>query len=262
MSKTLWRILSVTSKHALCNDSKRHVTLIAANHLIINLSVGTVPNAPIMIGTTVSFAQFLDPFQLPLQVLVVLILFYLEVKWTSKINNQGHLRSILSNTTISSFLSSVLLSVCILKSHSSSIHTVTLVIIIIVIIIIIIVITIISSTSSSSSSSSSSGSSSSISSSIVSLNTVFAGVLFVHQPGANHAPGASVTKDNHTVHYILWLSLLLLSLLALLKILARIFLFESITWIRMRILYVQGHSEHYAIWHHKASSCFSVRRQF
>ena len=144
MSKTLWRILSVTSKHALCNDSKRHVTLISANHLIINLSVGTVPNAPIMTGTTVSFAQFLDPFQLPLQVLVVLIFFlsrclslYLEVKWTSIINNQGHcLRSILSNTTISSCLCSVLLSVCILKSYSSlfslSIHTVTLVIIIII----------------------------------------------------------------------------------------------------------------------------------
>ena len=32
--------------------------------------------------------------------------------------------------------------------------------------------------------------------------------------------------------------------------------------IRMRILYVQGHSEHYAIWHHTASSCFSVRRHF
>ena len=72
-----------------------------------------------------------------------------------------------------------------------------------------------------------------ISSSIVSSNTVFAGVLFVHQPGANHAPGASVTKDNHTVHYILWLSLLLSALLALLKIQARIFLFESITWRNM-----------------------------
>ena len=148
MSKTLWRILSVTSKHALCNDSKRHVTLISADHLIINLSVGTVPNAPIMTGTTVTFAQFLDPFQLPLQVLIVLIFFpsrclslYLEVKWTSIINNQGHcLRSILSNNTISSCLCSVLLSVCILKSYSSlfslSIHTVTLVIIIIIIIII------------------------------------------------------------------------------------------------------------------------------
>ena len=27
----------------------------------------------------------------------------------------------------------------------------------------------------------------------ISTITVFAGVLFVHQPGANHAPGASVT---------------------------------------------------------------------
>jgi len=33
---------------------------------------------------------------------------------------------------------------------------------------------------------------------LLSLNsvTVFAGVLFVHQPGANHAPGASVTQVN------------------------------------------------------------------
>ena len=30
--------------------------------------------------------------------------------------------------------------------------------------------------------------------------TVFAGVLFVHQPGANHAPKASVTQVNHSVH--------------------------------------------------------------
>ena len=90
MSKTLWRILSVTSKHALCNDSKRHVTLISANHLIINLSVGTVPNAPIMTGTTVTFAQFLDPFQLPLQVLIVLIFFFLVVfHFTWKSNGQA-----------------------------------------------------------------------------------------------------------------------------------------------------------------------------
>ena len=32
---------------------------------------------------------------------------------------------------------------------------------------------------------------------IVSSITVFAGVLFVHQPGANHAPGASVTQVSH-----------------------------------------------------------------
>ena len=35
---------------------------------------------------------------------------------------------------------------------------------------------------------------------IVSIITVFAGVLFVHQPGANHAPRASVTRVNHSVH--------------------------------------------------------------
>ena len=29
---------------------------------------------------------------------------------------------------------------------------------------------------------------------------VFAGVLFLHHPGANHAPGASVTQANHSVH--------------------------------------------------------------
>ena len=32
------------------------------------------------------------------------------------------------------------------------------------------------------------------------LNDVFAGVLFVHQPDANRAPGASVTQVNHSVH--------------------------------------------------------------
>ena len=35
---------------------------------------------------------------------------------------------------------------------------------------------------------------------IVSIITVFAAVLFVHQPGANHAPRASVTQVNHSVH--------------------------------------------------------------
>ena len=35
---------------------------------------------------------------------------------------------------------------------------------------------------------------------IISIITVFAGVLFVHQPGANHAPKASVTQVNHSVH--------------------------------------------------------------
>ena len=35
---------------------------------------------------------------------------------------------------------------------------------------------------------------------IISSIAVFAGVLFVHQPGANRAPGASVTQVNHSVH--------------------------------------------------------------
>ena len=35
---------------------------------------------------------------------------------------------------------------------------------------------------------------------IISFITVFTGVLFVHQPGANHAPRASVTQVNHSVH--------------------------------------------------------------
>ena len=34
----------------------------------------------------------------------------------------------------------------------------------------------------------------------MSFITDFAGVLFVHQPGANHAPKASVTQVNHSVH--------------------------------------------------------------
>ena len=37
---------------------------------------------------------------------------------------------------------------------------------------------------------------------IFSSGTVFAGVLFVYQPGANHAPGASVTLVNHSVYKI------------------------------------------------------------
>ena len=36
---------------------------------------------------------------------------------------------------------------------------------------------------------------------IISFITVFAGVLFLHQPGTNHAPRASVTRVNHSVHY-------------------------------------------------------------
>ena len=35
---------------------------------------------------------------------------------------------------------------------------------------------------------------------IISIITVFAGVLFAHQLGANHAPRASVTQVNHSVH--------------------------------------------------------------
>ena len=35
---------------------------------------------------------------------------------------------------------------------------------------------------------------------IISSIIVFAGVLFVPQPGANHAPGASVTQVNHSFY--------------------------------------------------------------
>ena len=44
MSKTLRRILAVPSRHALRNDSKRHVTPISANHF--SFSFETVANAP------------------------------------------------------------------------------------------------------------------------------------------------------------------------------------------------------------------------
>ena len=37
---------------------------------------------------------------------------------------------------------------------------------------------------------------------IVSSITVFAGVLFEHQPGTNNAPGASVTQVNHSVQIL------------------------------------------------------------
>ena len=43
---------------------------------------------------------------------------------------------------------------------------------------------------------------------IISSIAVFAGVLFVHQPGANRAPVASVTQVNHSVHTLstfLWI---------------------------------------------------------
>ena len=50
------RILVVPSKHASCNDSKRHVTPISANHF--SISFETVPNAPIITGTTVTLCNF------------------------------------------------------------------------------------------------------------------------------------------------------------------------------------------------------------
>ena len=45
--------MAVPSKHAL---SKRHVTPISANYF--SISFETVPNAPIMIGTTVTLRNF------------------------------------------------------------------------------------------------------------------------------------------------------------------------------------------------------------
>ena len=85
------------------------------------MSFETVPNAPIM--TDSYSAQFPDPFKLALQFLVVLNFFFLlpfhsDVKCTSNVKIR-HFRSILSNTTMSGLLCSTLLSVCILKSHSS-----------------------------------------------------------------------------------------------------------------------------------------------
>ena len=50
------RILVVSSKHASCNDSKRHVTPISANHF--SISFETVPNAPFITGTTVTLCNF------------------------------------------------------------------------------------------------------------------------------------------------------------------------------------------------------------
>ena len=57
MSKTLRRILAVPSRHALRNDSKRHVTPISANHF--SFSFETVANAPNMTGTTVTLRDLL-----------------------------------------------------------------------------------------------------------------------------------------------------------------------------------------------------------
>ena len=62
-------------------------------------------------------AQFPEPFQLLLQVLVVLnflFVFHSGVKWTSNINNQALL--FYSNTGL---LCSILLPICFLKSHGS-----------------------------------------------------------------------------------------------------------------------------------------------
>ena len=60
-------------------------------------------------------AQFPEPFQLQLQVLVSSqLLFHSGVKWTSNINNQALL--FYSNTGL---LCSILLPICILKSHGS-----------------------------------------------------------------------------------------------------------------------------------------------
>ena len=57
MSKTLRRILAVPSRHALRNDSKRHVTPISANHF--SFSFETVANAPNLTGTTVTLRDLL-----------------------------------------------------------------------------------------------------------------------------------------------------------------------------------------------------------
>ena len=74
------------------------------------------------------FAQCPDPFQLPLQDLVVpnflsLFVVYPDVKWASNINKQGSYVLSVSNTVISDLLWSILLSVCILKSHMHSTYT-------------------------------------------------------------------------------------------------------------------------------------------
>ena len=50
------RILAVPSKHAVCNASKLHVTPVSANHF--SMSFETVPNAPVMTGTTVTLRNF------------------------------------------------------------------------------------------------------------------------------------------------------------------------------------------------------------
>ena len=92
MSTTLWRILAVPSKHALCNDSKRHVTPVSASHFFRSFETVECTNNDWHHSYP---AQFPDPFQLPLQVLVVLnfvflFVFHLNVKMTGNINYQAH----------------------------------------------------------------------------------------------------------------------------------------------------------------------------
>ena len=53
---------------------------------------------------------------------------------------------------------------------------------------------------------------------IVSSVTVFAGVLVVHQPGANHALGASVTQVNHVNHSVHTLSTFIIIIIIIINI--------------------------------------------
>ena len=49
------RILAVPSKHAVCNASNLHVAPVSANHF--SMSFKTVPNAPVITGTTVTLVS-------------------------------------------------------------------------------------------------------------------------------------------------------------------------------------------------------------
>ena len=74
------------------NDSKRHVTPISVNHFFISFE--TVPNAPIMIGTTVTLRNFQIRFNSRFRSLQFSIFsFSLSFTWmskqTSNINNQA-----------------------------------------------------------------------------------------------------------------------------------------------------------------------------
>ena len=53
---------------------------------------------------------------------------------------------------------------------------------------------------------------------IVSSVTVFAGVLFVHQPASNHALGASVTQVNHVNHSVHTLSTFIIIIIIIINI--------------------------------------------